>query len=79
MSIIEILSFNCEADASDWMYGTLVDDGESCIDNYRFAFADDAEAVAEYELAQEQGCCGSSDFEILINGHKAYIGCNYGH
>ncbi len=76
---MEILSFNCERDAADWMYAELEEHDERCIDNYRFSFADDADGMEEYENARDNGCCGSCDYEILVNGHKAYIGCNYGH
>lgn len=49
-------------------------------DNYRLASVDDAAAVAEYEAARDEGCCGSYDtvIEHPIHG-KWYIGFNYGH
>ncbi len=52
---------------------------EECRDNYRSAYADDATAVAEYDAAREDGCCGSSDMAYLIAGRLFFIGCNYGH
>lgn len=54
-------------------------DEEDCVDNFRFAFEDDSAAMAEYETARENGCCGSTDRTIMIAGRLAAIGCNYGH
>lgn len=54
-------------------------ENESCVDNFRFAFNDDAAAVAAYEAARDNGCCGSTDRTIVIAGRLASIGCNYGH
>ena len=72
-------NYSSEAEAADAIYNQLQEEDEECIDNYRFAFCDDAGAMAEYELAQESGCCGSADFEVTINGRKANIGYNFGH
>jgi hypothetical protein len=68
--------FATEAEAADFMYALVDDD---CVDNYRFAFADDAEAMTKYDAAQDSGCCGSSDHKVSIAGRPAFIGCNYGH
>jgi len=62
--------------AFDWVE-RAVDD--PCVDNYRFAFEDDAEAVAKYQTAKHRGCCGSFDRTVLVAGKQARIGCNYGH
>lgn len=48
-------------------------------DNERFAWADCPEEIIEYEKQQNRGCCGFLDIEIMINGRRALIGCNYGH
>lgn len=24
-------------------------------------------------------CCGAADFEVIVNGRPAMVGCNYGH
>lgn len=71
-----IMKFDTEQEAFDWMYET-VDDG--CIDNTRLAYKDDDKAVALYEEAVEEGCCGSFDTEVIIAGRPAMIGCNFGH
>ena len=63
-----------EADA--WMY-EQVDD--HCVDNYRFAWADDAKMVAAYEAGRRDGCCGFADYTVIIAGRQAMIGCNFGH
>lgn len=72
----QLAHFNSEAGATSWMYAEIDDD---CIDNYRFAFEDDAEAVTKYEQARDEGCCGRFDQDIYVAGRKAMIGCNYGH
>lgn len=69
-------SFSTEQEAIDGMIETVDD---PCIDNIRFAFMDDDTAMSEYENAKDDGCCGFHDEEILVNGRKAMIGCNYGH
>ena len=69
-------SFETEAAAADWMY-EAVDD--PCVDNYRFAYEDDAEAVAKFDEARDDGCCGSFNCHVIVGGRKAIIGCNYGH
>lgn len=52
---------------------------DPCVDNIRFAWLDDTEACQKYAEAKQDGCCGSFDREISINGREANIGCNYGH
>lgn len=70
------LVFASEAEAAQWMYDTIDD---SCNDNYRFAYEYDDKAVLAYDEAIDEGCCGKFDAEIIVNGHHAMIGCNYGH
>ncbi len=72
-----IPTFATEQAAFDWMYSELED--EDCIDNERFAFKDDPAAVMAFDQASDEGCCGSSEFEIIVAGRPALIGCNYGH
>jgi hypothetical protein len=62
--------------AEEWML-EQVDD--SCVDNYRFAYLDDPLQMQAYGLAQESGCCGFFDEEVIVNERRATIGCNYGH
>lgn len=69
-------SFATEAEAFAWLY-ERVDD--PCIDNERFAFEDDVEAVSKYDAQADSGCCGRADYEIIVAGRNAIIGCNYGH
>jgi hypothetical protein len=73
---IQIPFFTSEQEAADWMEYEVND---PCVDNYRFAYMDDDEAVYKYEEQEEQGCCGSFNTVVCINGRDAYIGCNYGH
>lgn len=70
--------FNNEQEAQDWLYEEAVK-GEECIDNYRFAFQDDNEAMIHYSQMRADGCCGFFDEEIMVNGCLATIGCNFGH
>lgn len=73
---IQIPFFQTEAEAFDWMEAEVDD---PCIDNHRFAYIDDYEATSTFEEREEQGCCGSFNRIVCINGRDAYIGCNYGH
>lgn len=68
--------FRTREDAEAWM--TLQVDND-CVDNERFAFLDDVEAMKKYQEAEENGCCGFFDEEVLVGGRKAMVGCNYGH
>lgn len=54
-----------------------VDDG--CIDNYRIVLVGDIEGEKIYQEAVNNGCCGSQDKEVMINGKLYRIGCNFGH
>lgn len=71
--------FHSESGAADAMYQDLHDSGEFCVDNYRFAFLDDAVMCAEYEEIECSGCCGSMNLFVIVDGREALIGCNYGH
>ena len=73
---MEEKSFETREEAESWM-AEEVDD--PCVDNHRFAFLDDAEAMSEYEAQRDGGCCGFFDREVTVAGRKAMIGCNYGH
>lgn len=76
MNVSKVPSFNTEEEAFDWMY-VLV--SASCFDNERFCFSDDPEAVQQYEQQRCDGCCGSFDTVIKVDGREATIGCNYSH
>jgi len=72
-----IPTFATVTEANDWMGAAIAD--EDCVDGYRFAFDDDAEAVAKYDAIHSNGCCGFFDAAIIVDGRPAMIGCNYGH
>jgi hypothetical protein len=69
-------TFDTIEDALDWME-EKVDD--PCIDNQRVALVNDPIAMDKYEYKAEHGCCGSVDYEVIINNELYIIGCNYGH
>lgn len=69
-------SFASHDEAERWMV-ERVDDG--CIDNHRFAYLDDDQSMRLYETRREDGCCGSFDADVIVDGRAARIGCNYGH
>lgn len=70
--------FNNKEEAFNWMFNEAVA-GEDCIDNDRFAFQDDEEAMNIYENIRSNGCCGFFDEEIMVDNRLATIGCNFGH
>lgn len=72
-------AFETQQQAAAWMDDQMDAMDESCVDNYRFAFNDDREAILRYNAAQNDGCCGFFDREVLVAGRLATIGCNYGH
>lgn len=71
-----IKSFTNTDEAWAWMQDEVDD---PCKDNYRMAHEDDAIQMAEYQAAIEDGCCGSFDALVEIDGKRVWIGCNYGH
>ena len=52
---------------------------DNCCDNFRFAYLDDPYALELYNDAKDNGCCGSIDVTMIVGGHEALVGCNYGH
>lgn len=50
-----------------------------CVDNIRVALAGDRMEMNHYRWRKSQGCCGSVDREVFVNGQRFAIGCNYGH
>ncbi len=74
----EIKSFETEQAAWDWMIDEELK-GEINIDNERFAYIDDEPAQAKFLQQSSDGCCGNFEADVLINGRKAWIGCNYDH
>lgn len=69
-------AFSSKKEALDWMYKEVDD---LCVDNERFAYYNDEKAMAAYDKQVDEGCCGSFDQDVVINGRLARIGCNYGH
>lgn len=67
---------NSEELAVQWM---LAEVDDPCVDNIRFAFVDDAGQMRAYKEAQNKGCCGFFDEEVLVMGRVAKVGCNFGH
>jgi hypothetical protein len=68
--------FDSETAAFDWLEEKCND---PCIDNYRFAYADEESAKDGYYAKLLKGCCGFADVPIMVGGRQAFIGCNYGH
>jgi hypothetical protein len=71
-----IPNFTTKDVAHDYMIKLLDDEFE---DNYRFSYCDDADGLTEYADAIDNGCCGSFDVMVKVNGRLALVGCNYGH
>lgn len=72
----EIHEFATQAEAEKWM-NDMVDD--PYIDNDRFAFLDDPQAMTAYSQQIDSGCCGQFDALVKVGGKLAKVGCNYGH
>ena len=73
---LKVLAFATQAEATQWMFDTVDD---PCVDNFRFVFEGDEAAVEAYWEQSDEGCCGSFDKKIFVEGKPAIIGCNYGH
>lgn len=73
------MNFQTEQNALDWMVRIVEENDMNGPDNIRFTYKFDSLGLHDYQQSQEDGCCGSVDMEIRIQGRKAYIGCNYGH
>ena len=67
-------SFPGSEEALDWAEKDL-----DYVDNFRFAYLDDENAVAQYWKQADYGCCGSHDCVVQVAGRPALVGCNYGH
>lgn len=48
-------------------------------DSFRFAKESDPTQVAEFRAAEERGCCGSWNGELLVDGVLWLYGFQYGH
>ncbi len=77
MRILE--KFDTEKDAIADMYQKLNDDNEWCNDNDRIGYYDDEKSMQAYKNIKSKGCCGFRDYDVIIAGRKAIIGCNFGH
>jgi len=69
-------TFNTKEAAIAWVVDHVDD---ACVDNERFAFVDDEQAMIDYDAKKEDGCCGSFDGPVRVGGKLAVVGCNYGH
>jgi len=69
-------SFANVTDAFAWMEQEVDD---PFIDNRRSASLSDPEAMRQYGEARLNGCCGSFDRLVLVQGDWTLIGCNFGH
>lgn len=76
MATPRVPEFASTDEAYEWMKAQVDD---PCVDNFRFAFIGDEPEILKYNAAQNEGCCGSFDREVLVGGRLATIGCNYGH
>ena len=54
-----------------------VAEDENC-DNYRVVLVGNKDAEALYDDAVNNGCCGSEDREVMVNGKLYRIGFNFG-
>lgn len=72
---VPVQEFSSREEAFDW----LQDQEYEYADNFRFGWKDHIGSMEQYEDIRDHGCCGSTDFDITINGRPATIGCNYGH
>lgn len=48
-------------------------------DNFRVCKVGDPEGEQAYMDKQQNGCCGSFDREVTIDGEAWMVGCNHGH
>ena len=71
--------FATPEEAYEWLNNKMDADEEECVDNIRFSFLDDEAGMQAYTAAQEDGCCGFLDVDILVECRPATIGCNFGH
>lgn len=68
--------FSTQEEGFEWLDSQVND---PYTNNHRFAYKDDEKAMNEYEERQSQGCCGEADYDVVVAGRLAMIGCNYGH
>ena len=71
-------NFTSIEDSYDWLENIALKD-EEYFDNFRFCWLDDSNNIEKFNIIEQKGCCGSANFEVLIQNRKARIGCNYGH
>jgi hypothetical protein len=77
-----IPTFATEAEAMEWMYETLEAEEhgrDPHPDNERIGYLDDPDSMNWYRRAEANGCCGSAEYEVVIAGRRAMVGCNFGH
>lgn len=72
----DIPQFATEQEARAWLDAQVDDD---YVDNERFAYKDDQAAMEAYVRQAADGCCGDADYDVIVAGRPATIGCNFGH
>lgn len=60
-------NFKTKEEAIAWVV-EHVDD--PCVDNERFAFVSDLDAMDQYEDQKAGGCCGDFDAMVMVNGRS---------
>lgn len=74
------LNFNTPEEAFIWLEDyihNIINDW--CDDNYRFCYIGDKETESIYDTSLSKGGDGFMDIQVIIDGKRAVIGCNYGH
>jgi hypothetical protein len=54
-------------------------DEYECADNCRAYRVHDNFLYAEFKEAEEEGCCGSHESRVVVDGDEWVYGFNYGH
>tara|TARA_R100000808_G_C2103695_1_gene119986 strand:+ start:596 stop:859 length:264 start_codon:yes stop_codon:yes gene_type:complete len=70
---------NVKTESAAWRLLDRATNNDPYCNNFRIAAYDDAQQMELYRAKQEDGCCGSVDILVIINGTPTMIGCNYGH
>ena len=68
-----------EAADKIWYEFNRIEGDYECVDNFRACDAYDSEDVRRYKQRQEDGCCGSADFQIMHGDNIYWFGFNHGH
>lgn len=69
------IEFDTISEALKW----LVRKTRCDIENQRFAFQDNVDEMKIYHEKRSQGCLCSFDYEVLVGGKPAMVGCHRKH